>query len=403
MRAGPPVNGYAAHERRVLLVSPQPFYAPRGTPMNVRQMCRVLGAAGYRVDLACYPLGEDVDIDGVAIHRGLGIPGVDAVPIGFSLRKLALDALLALTVLRLLATRRYAALHAIEESVFFALPAAWLGIPLIYDLDSLLSEQLRYSGAIRSAWILAGVRWLERLALSNASAAITVCRALSDAARELCPAVRIFQIEDTPLEEASRAPDPARVAELRARLELGERPAVVYTGNLERYQGIDLLLDAAEQLRELAPEARLVLVGGEAPQVAALRAELDRRALAQSVIVVGVRPPEEMAEWMALGCVLVSPRCQGENTPLKIYTYMRAGIPIVATELPTHTQVLDAETALLCTPDAKELARAMASVIAAPGVFRARALRARERAEREYSREAFERKLLAAYDAALGS
>jgi len=52
--------------------------------------------------------------------------------------------------------------------------------------------------------------------------------------------------------------------------------------------------------------------------------------------------------------VLVSPRSRGKNTPLKIYQYLRSGTPIVATNLLTHTQVLDATVAELTdpTPDA---------------------------------------------------
>jgi glycosyltransferase involved in cell wall biosynthesis len=61
-----------------------------------------------------------------------------------------------------------------------------------------------------------------------------------------------------------------------------------------------------------------------------------------------------MPRYLALGDVLVSPRSLGTNTPLKIYSYLRSGKPIVATRLLTHTQVLDDATAALIepTPDA---------------------------------------------------
>jgi len=73
---------------RILLVAPQPFYEPRGTPMNVREMCRVLCGAGHEVELATYPIGAPVSIPGLRIRRALCIPGIRQVPIGFSLRKL---------------------------------------------------------------------------------------------------------------------------------------------------------------------------------------------------------------------------------------------------------------------------------------------------------------------------
>ncbi len=385
----------------MLLVAPEPFYEPRGTPMNVLQMCRVLTGAGYRVDLATYPLGESPELPGLVLHRCLSLPGLRSVPVGFSKRKLLLDLLLFFTLLKLLIRRRYAVVHAVEEAVFLVLPFTWLGVRLIYDLDSLISDQLRYTGVLRGRRLLAGVRRLERLALARSAAAVTVCRSLSEAARGLYSGTPIFQVEDSPLEESLREPDPERVEALRSEQGLTGRRVAVYTGNLESYQGIDLLLAAVPALRRELPSAVLVLVGGEPAQVETLRAQLRREGLEGLVVAVGRRPPEEMPEWMGLADALVSPRTEGENTPLKIYTYMRSGRPIVATDLPTHTQVLDSSTALLCPPTPQGLAAALIRALSDPGPAHELTAAARLRAESEYSFAAFRRKLLAAYDAVL--
>jgi glycosyltransferase involved in cell wall biosynthesis len=371
--------------------------------MNVRAMCRVLCGAGHQVELATYPIGEDIALPGLRIRRSLALPGIREVRIGFSLQKLALDAGLALLVARLLLTRRYDAVHAVEEGAYLALPFTLLGCRLICDLDSLISDQLRYAGVIRSARLLRAVRVLEALALRRSSAAITVCRSLTDAALALCPSARVFQIEDTPLEESMREPDPQRVEALRDELGLRGRPLALYTGNLEAYQGVDLLLAAMERVARLRPNAACVLVGGDAPSLAACRERIRARGLAQHVLAVGPRPAQEMPEWMALGDLLVSPRCEGENTPLKIYTYMYAGRPIVATALPTHTQVLDASCALLCEPNADALASALERGLAEPRALASLASAARARVERDFSPAAFARKLLAVYAFVLGA
>jgi len=60
----------------------------------------------------------------------------------------------------------------------------------------------------------------------------------------------------------------------------------------------------------------------------------------------------------------VSPRSRGKNTPLKIYQYLRSGKPIVATNLLTHTQVLDAAVAELTGPTPKPLAPASSACFA---------------------------------------
>src|SRR5690606_2647359 len=147
---GTPVTGHRAAGPRILLVAPQPFFSLRGTPMNVKQMAAVLGQAGYRVHLATFAPGEPVSIPGVRHHRALAIPGVSQVPIGFSGSKVIHDAALALLVTRLLLRYRFALAHAVEESVFFTLPLARARkVPVIFDLDSSISDQLSYGGNIR--------------------------------------------------------------------------------------------------------------------------------------------------------------------------------------------------------------------------------------------------------------
>ena len=53
---------------------------------------------------------------------------------------------------------------------------------------------------------------------------------------------------------------------------------------------------------------------------------------------------------MAQADVLVSPRTKGANTPMKVYSYLDSGVAVLATRLPTHTQVMNDETALLAEP-----------------------------------------------------
>jgi glycosyltransferase involved in cell wall biosynthesis len=364
-------------------------------------MVQTLSEAGHEVHLATYPMGEAVEMPNLVIHRALPIPGVRTVPIGFSWRKIALDAMLALRVWTLLAGRRFDVVHAVEESVFFALPPARLrGIPVIYDLDSWLSDQLAYGGRVKSPVLLKVLRRMERAALLRSRLAITVSASLSDAVRALHPGALVAQIEDCPLDEALRAPDPARVTSLRERFGIGERPAIVYTGNLESYQGIELLLPAFARVASTRNEPVLVLVGGLPAQIDAVRARLEALGIDDDrVVLTGQRPAEEMPEWMAMGSMLVSPRLHGGNTPLKLFSYMWSAVPIVATNLSTHTQVLDTHSAVLCEPAPEAMASAILAVLDDPARFAPLGAMARARVARDYSREAFRRKLLAAYEA----
>jgi glycosyltransferase involved in cell wall biosynthesis len=354
------------------------------------------------VHLATYHVGAPVAIPGLLHHRAPPVPGVRDVPIGFSARKVVLDAALALRVWALLLSRRFDVVHAVEESIFFALPAAKLrGVPVIYDLDSALAQQLKYTGAVRNRGLLKAAEALETAAIRHSDLAITVCQALTDMVRARDARVPVVQIEDCPLDESLRDPDPVVVAALRRRYALADAPVAVYTGNLEAYQGVSLLLEGFAAASARLPEARLLVVGGEPRHVEAYRASAAALGVADRVVFAGKQPPEAMAEYMALADALVSPRAAGDNTPLKLYSYMHSGVPIVATDLPTHTQVLDESTAVLCAPTAEAFGRALADVLRRPAAFVPLGAAARRRVRERYSRDVFARKLLGAYESVL--
>src|SRR5262245_58219775 len=99
--------------RKVLVIAPQPFFAPRGTPMIVRALEQTTASTGAEVHLLVYPFGEDVSISGVILHRSWGLPGVRSVPVGASWRKLFLDFPLCLAALVLAIRMRFDVFHGI--------------------------------------------------------------------------------------------------------------------------------------------------------------------------------------------------------------------------------------------------------------------------------------------------
>src|ERR1041385_3764027 len=86
---------------RILMVAPQPFFRPRGTPFSVLHRIRALVRLGHLVDLVTYPLGESPVLEGLRILRSSALPGVRDVPVGPSLAKLALDGPLFMRASRL--------------------------------------------------------------------------------------------------------------------------------------------------------------------------------------------------------------------------------------------------------------------------------------------------------------
>jgi len=390
--AGPTPSAREAKGLRILFLAPQPFFEVRGTPLAVLAMVRALVAAGHHVELLTFAQGTPVDVPGLDHRRSLRLP-VGRVRPGASLAKLLLDVpFMAQAAWRMLAGR-FDVVHAVEEAAHLAAPLARvLGLPLVVDVDSSIPDQLRESGFARRGPLPWAAAALERHALRHAAAVITVCSSLTEGVRARMPGAAVFQVEDPPLVDAT-APAPDEVAALRAGLGLDARPVVLYSGNFEHYQGVDLLVDAAASV----PEAQFVFMGGEPGEIDAARARAAAAGVPDRCVFAGKRPPAELPRFLALADVVASPRRQGVNTPFKVYTYLASGRPLLATRILSHTQVLDDTNSWLveATPDA--LAAGIRAVLSQPEEAARRAARGRTLIDREYSPRRYAQKVEAAY------
>src|SRR5689334_2652759 len=128
---------------RILMIAPEPFFEPRGTPFSEFHRIRALTSLGHTVDLVTYPFGEDVTMPGLRVFRAMRPPFVHRVKIGPSLAKLPLDAFLTLTACRRALSGRYDAIHSHEEGgLIGVILAAVLRVPHLYDMHSSLPQQL---------------------------------------------------------------------------------------------------------------------------------------------------------------------------------------------------------------------------------------------------------------------
>lgn len=375
----------------ILILAPQPFYQERGTPIAVRLLAEELADAGYRVDLLCFHEGEPYAYPGVTLHRTPALPGLQGIKPGFSPKKIVCDALMLVQTLRLVRKKRYRVLHAVEESVFIAqLLRVFFRISYIYDMDSLLSRQL----ADRFPWMARGgglLQWFEKMAMRTSRGVVAVCEDLKRQVQEDAPATPVQVLEDISLLDAEGAEE--AVDDIRRDYRI-RGCMLMYVGNLEPYQGIDLLLEAFALFpREERQEYGLVLIGGREEDIGRYRKKADSLGIGEQIHFLGPRPVRHLGGYLRQADILLSPRIQGNNTPMKLYSYLASGKALIATRLPTHTQVLDEDIALLCAPEPKAFMLAM-HALAEDGELRERIGRAAERRARErYSREAYREKL----------
>jgi len=374
---------------RILEIITVPFFTPRGTSFSSLERTRAFAELGHQVDILTYGIGEDVELPRVRIFR---IPSffVRSLRMGPSLPKLLFDVFLAWKTFWHLCFRGpYDLVHVHEESAYWvAFMASLHRGPVLYDMHSSLVEQLENfgtggGGVVRSA--LQGLfRRLERRAIACARVVIVICPDLRETVRRLVPNASVHLIENLPVGWDLASPREEDVAALRSKLGLDGARSILYTGTFGENQGIEFTLDALALVLEERPETRLLLVGGSGQDMLRVRNYVSARGLDARVVLQNPRPYQEMPLYMAAADVLVSPRTRGTNTPLKIYSYLASGKPIVATNLHSHTQVLNDSIACLVDQDPGALAAGLLRVLNEPD-YAARIGRAgAEVADRKY-------------------
>ena len=371
------------------MIAPEPFFEPRGTPFSEYHRIRALLELGHTVDLVTYPFGKDVTMPGLRIFRCLRPPFVHDVRIGPSAAKIPLDFSIALSTIRRAFSGRYDAVHSHEEGSFIGIVvAAVLGVPHLYDMHSSLPQQLSNFAFSKSRLLLSAFSFMERLVIRRSKAVIVICPQLEETVRAIDADVPTVLIENAP--GSGDAPQEGAGAHVRTDLGLAaDTPIVLYTGTFEAYQGLDLLYAAARVVAAKMPAARFVLAGGRPDQIEAAKQQVRAAGVAEQFVFAGQRQAEEIPDYLDAADVLVSPRSNGTNTPLKIYQYLRSGRAIVATRLLTHTQVLDDDVAILTPATPQGFGEGILAALMDRARSREVGARARLLAETKYSYEAY--------------
>jgi glycosyltransferase involved in cell wall biosynthesis len=368
---------------KILMLAPEPFFQPRGTPISIYFRIKALADLGHKTKLVTYPLGEDVEFKNFSIMRIPNLFGFHKIKIGPSFAKIPLDAVLFAMAVRELMTCRYDVIFSHEE-------ASWIGALLgrlfrirhIYDMHSSLPQQLENFDFSRSLLLKKIFLGLEKLVLENSQSVIVICRDLLEYVQKEGFGAKAVLLENfIGFNDVEEPPIPeGLISQKKKGIAAGGEKIVLYAGNIESYQGIPLLIEAFALVKS---RAVLLIVGGSKPEHDELRRKARGLAIEDKIIFIEKVPPAQVPMYISLSDVLVSPRVSGTNTPLKIYSFLKSGKPLVATRLWTHTQILDEKTAILAEPEPQALANGLSFALESDEAQK-RARAARQLACRDY-------------------
>jgi PEP-CTERM/exosortase A-associated glycosyltransferase len=274
-------------------------------------------------------------------------------------RELRLMVRLAGRIMRVARAEGVELIHAHSPSLN-GLPAIWagrrLGLPVVYEMRTFWEDAAVNNGSFAEGSLRYRVsRALETMVIRRAHRVIAICEGIRSevVSRGIAPA----QVALVPNGVDAEWLEPrARATSLAAELGLGESPVFGYIGSFSRYEGLPFLIEVMPEILARFPGARLLLVGGGRDEQAVRTAA---QRLGPAVIMPGRVPQGRVRDFYSLLDVLVLPRRRIRLTelvtPLKPLEGMAMGIPVLASDIGGHAELVsDGETGLLFKAESPE-------------------------------------------------
>ena len=378
---------------KILVIAPHPFFQERGTPIAVKLLIETLCGFGHNIDLLTYNEGSDINIKGLRVYRIPKIFFIKNIPIGFSRKKIIADIFLSFYLIYLILRNKYDVIHAVEESIF---PAAFINIlsrkKLIYDMDSSLADQLIEKKEFLRRYVKL-LDMFERIAVKRADIVVPVCKYLAEKVKSYDPNKKTFILEDIAFENSDYNFEEEN---LRQKYNL-QGVMGLYVGNLEHYQGINLLLESTAKINS-SVSFSIVIIGGNQNDISKYKEVTRKLNILDKVNFIGPRLLKKLPYYLSQADILLSPRIKGKNTPMKLYSYLASGKPVLATKIESHTQVIDDTCSKLVNPDPESFANGFQELIENEDLRKKIGEAGKSLAKKNYSHESYKMKLKNIYD-----
>jgi glycosyltransferase involved in cell wall biosynthesis len=252
--------------------------------------------------------------------------------------------------------------------------SARFGVPHVVEVNALLAEEDAAWRGLRLART-AGSR--ERRVLESADAVYAVSEEVAAAVRGVARRP-VFVLPNGFDSDLFVEPGPGARASARRCFGLpATEPVLAFVGALRPWHGVDVAIRALHFL-----PGSVFAVAGDGPVKGQLQALASDLGVTNQVRFVGALDHDEVAGFLAAADVALAPYPDSSEfafSPLKVYEYLAAGVPVVASSIGQLVPVLSREAAVLVTPgDAASLAAGVQAVLSDPSIAaRARADRSR--------------------------
>lgn len=367
-----------------------PIFGQKGSSIHVQEVIRAFQKQGIQVELFASQIGGSPppDLETVPIHPLPVLPKSDP-----SLREQA--ALSANFDLRI------ALEHQKPFDLVYERYSLWSYAGMEYARDNkipgllevnapLIEEQTKYRSLIDRA--------SAELVAARAFNSATVLFAVSE---EIAVYLKHHLISDTRVYVTPNGVNPDRFpADLKPFYpKVPGTFTLGFVGSLKPWHGLPVLVDAFAMVHHQIPDSRLLIVG-DGTERTDLLAELSAQGLLDAAEMAGAVSPAEVPGFIASMDVAVAPyplQAGFYFSPLKVYEYMAAGVPVVASRVGQLAELIqDGVNGVLCPPgDALALAEAIVQLQKQPQVRTRLGAAGRATVLQQYTWDAIVQRMLA--------
>lgn len=345
-----------------------PLFGEKGGAVHIRELVRAMAALGHDVHVLAARIGEpepDFPARFSKARIDTASPDLENSRAAKERRNLLIAEALRDDLVALNADRPFDLIYERYSLWSAAGPEAArsLGIPCILEVNAPLRlEQQRY----RTLMHVDEAERIERRAFSGASAVAAVSKEV--AAYVAANGGRAADTHVVP-----NGVDPERFNARVAPLEiegLGDGPVVGFVGSLKIWHGIDVLLESFRLVAAQRGDARL-LIAGDGPKRGYVDGFASGSGLRERIVSLGWVGHDRMPSLLRRMDIAVAPYPQSDDfyfSPLKLFEYMAAGLPIVASKIGQIGEILDGgSTGLLVRPgDPQDLADTLLVLLSEP-------------------------------------
>ena len=317
---------------RIAMVAACPFPSSQGSQVFIKQLSEALMNCGHFVHIVTYHFGENLNVSHLNINRIPTIAHYRKFRAGPSFNKPLLDIFLTLKLLRIVKKYQIDIIHAhnYEASISGCIVRALTGVPVLFHSHGIMGEELHtyFTGKLA-----------QFIARKSSLIIDTVVPAWANHVIALTPeAQSFFMAHGVPKGKIDHIPPGIYYdgcvqngsSDLRSAYNIGTGPLILYTGNLDRYQNIDLLLKSFKLVVNEYPDARLmILTHCNSEKYVNLCGDA---GISHQVVFVKDPSFAQVKSFLAEARVAVVSRVASTGFPIKLLNYMAAGKAIVVFE-----------------------------------------------------------------------